>query len=198
MNTRLSAVAAASALLLASSPASAFDGQIEGFLLGAGIGPAILANHSVEWEVDGDSDDEDLKVEGLPVQFNWLIGGAWDNQNALFYNGHISYYTLKDDDNLSAMSRGLLTYRRYFQPEIKGPYAEVGAGVSVFLNKDLKEDYIGGAFGAAFGYQFHPHFSVEAGLDYANPSHSESVYGMDVSETVKLTSLYVTINALAF
>jgi len=200
--------ATAALLLGVSATASAFDGQVQGFLLGAGIGPAFLTSQTYEISGGSRSISEDLKTEGLPIQFNWLIGGAWDNQDALFYNGHVSYYTLEDDDKLSATSRGMLSYRRYFLPEGPTAYAEAGAGVGVFINPDLDEPFLGSALQVAGGYMFRSHFSVEVGLDWSSVDYKHDGYavsssGMNFStvtikENISLTSLYVTINALAF
>lgn len=206
VKSRYFSIAAAFALASTAVPASAFDGQVQGFLLGAGIGPTFLTSHTFEFEAGDETFDDDLKTEGMPIQFNWLIGGAWDNQSALFYSGHASYYTIKEDDNLSYTSRGLLTYRRYFKPEGPSPYAEIGGGVAVFNNPDLDEPYIGGAFSVGGGYMFKPHYAVEFGLDWSSVALKEDFEGYEngdfhtitATRTIDLTSIYVTINALAF
>lgn len=194
------------AVVCSAGSASAFDGQVKGFLLGAGIGPMFTTSHSFEFKAGDESNSDDLKTEGMPIQLNWLIGGAWDNQNALFYNAHVSYYTIKEDDNLSYTSRGLLSYRRYFAPEGPSGYAEIGGGVAIFNNPDLDEPYIGGALSVGGGYMFKPHYSVEVGLDWSSVAFKEDYEGIEngdfttitATRTIDLTAIYVTINALAF
>lgn len=198
MKFRSSLAACAAGVLAFASAPNAFDGNIQGFILGAGIGPTFINSHEIEAKADDESESMDLETEGMPIQFNWLIGGAWDPQNALFFNNHISYYTIEDDDNTSFMSRGMLGYRHYFVPAGPGGYIEASVGVAVFQNPDLEEDFSGPSFGVAGGYMFSPHYSVEVGLDISEAEHSEDVYGTDVSLAFKMTSLYISINALAF
>lgn len=195
MHFRSSLAACAAGTLLLASAASAFDGNIQGFLLGAGIGPTFISTHEVEVSDGSRSASADLETEGTPIQFNWMIGGAWNPQNAMFYNNHISYYTFEGDDKTAFTSRGMLGYRHYMLPEGPSAYFEAGLGVAVFSHPEMDDAYVGSAFGIAGGYMFSPHYSVELGLDISN---TESTANLFYDETVKLTSFYLSINALAF
>lgn len=169
--------------------ASAFNGQRKGFILGFGLGPGLTP-------VGGDNKivlaNTSFKIGiGLSEQLllYWSSRGAWYKTDYHYYESGqksvtelfgvaglgMSYYLLETAPAMYVT--GSLGYSAVSNPfESYANDADVGLGLSMGV-----------------GYEFSPHYSVEATLANGSISH-----GGQGSTKIPRWSLQVTFNALAY
>lgn len=193
MNTLKSIAWVAS--LFAATPALAFDGSRQGFILGLGIG---LHNINSDFIVNGAKVGS--QSEG-GVATSFKIGGGVTDQLALYYVRNASWYSAPYFDGF--MSRDI-TYTiglsgfgaSYFlAPTAPSGYflAAVGTGdISAPFESNIRAD-TGGAFMLGGGYEFNRNLMFEATLQATNIQGSGSP-----PLTLKSSSLQFTINYLFY
>ena len=166
------------ALLLAAfaaSPATAFDGRRDGFILGFGAGPGNV------FEAGDASDD----VTGVFTDFK--IGAGIGDRTVLHYSGKQLWG--KDRGNPFFDMFPLVALTRYTRADGPSTFWSVGAGVCIFV-ESLGSEVAGGGGPAAYvggGYEFARHWSFEVGLNRTFLEERRDLYGVTA-----------TLNALAY
>jgi hypothetical protein len=185
-------------ILASSTSTYAFNGNRSGFILGGGGGLSISSytqTLNVSHLGSGTSDRE--TKTGFATDFK--IGGGINDQLLLYYEDKTSWFSMDNALGKSvtiANSVGLLGASYYMQPKAPCGYFTGLLGVASwsapFEEGDSSQSGVGVAIGA--GYEFAPHWSVEASLAVGSPN--KSVGGVKV--TTNAMAFHVTINGLAY
>ena len=179
MRFRSKATLAAFALLAAvlASPAEAFDGHRQGFVLGFGAGYGGL--NTPQFSPDFSNGIATRLEIGVGLDDRWIL--HYSGRQILNLTGNVSY--------TQVFPMVAATY--YLKDETRSPYLTGGGGVGFFTGFS-SDDISGGftLFGGA-GYEFAPHWRVEA--DYVNTLDTSGGAGPESTHT-----LLVTVGALAY
>jgi len=176
MNRRIIPLVAV-VLFLGADAASAFDGDRKGFILGFGVGPSLT---SIKQTVsgtglfDGTSDRENKF--GLGTSFR--IGGAFNEQWMLYYANNVAWFGIENvlgDDVTIASSVGLVGVSYYLQPTKPSAYILGVIGVSTWdaIFEEGSSASTGFGIGGGMGWEFSPHWSFEALVEWGNPEDSD-------------------------
>jgi len=161
-----------------ASPAQAFDGRREGFVLGVGAGYGWLrAPNEGEYE-EGNGIATRLEI-GVGLDDRWIL--HYSGRQILNLTGNVSYTQMFP----------MIAATYYVKDVARSPYLTGGGGVGFFTGFS-SEDISGGftLFGGA-GYEFAPHWRVEA--DYVNTLDTSGGAGPESTHTI-----LVTVGALAY
>lgn len=184
--------------LALGSTAQAFDGQRQGFILGAGIGTG-LCSYTQEISGWGLSETSDRETE-LGIMSDFKIGYAPNDLVQVYWVSKVSWFgmenALGDDVTIATGVAGLgMTY--FFQPAAPSAFISGGIGYSSWtapFESDVDAWYgLGLSVGA--GYEFSPHWCIEGSMCWGNPS-TDDEYGLDY-ETNAL-SLRVAVNVIGY
>lgn len=159
----------AALLVLLSQPASAFDGQRSGFVLGGGLGPGVL-NSKVELSSGSLSAESDLERDFSLVS-DFRIGAGVSDQWVLLYSSRTDWFWPVDAQYTFTHGVGTLGVLYYFEPTAPSTYVTGGIGLS---SLDLPFEDVDALQGLGIrlgiGREFNPHWSMELGVTYGRPS----------------------------
>jgi opacity protein-like surface antigen len=177
--------------------ANAFDGMRKGFTLGGGIGPGFTTfTQEASSGYYSEKSDRENKL-GLMTDFK--IGYAPTDFWEIYYTSKVSWFGIENvlGDNVTiANGLGAIGATYYFKPAAPSPFIAGGIGLATWMApfESGSETWIGFGLFVGAGYEFAPHFNVEADLIWGKPTDSD--FGTDYS-TNALT-IKVTVNALAY
>ncbi len=183
------------AILFTATPALAFDGNRQGFILGLGAG---VHSTGIDFIYDGYNDLSQSK-SGLATSAK--IGGGITNQFALYYVRNASWYNAPYFDGFTTtditVTIGLsgLGASYFLAPTAPSAYflAALGIGdISAPFESNIKSD-TGSAFMVGAGYEFSKHLMAEATILTTNIVSAD-----DNLLNIKSLSLQVTINYLFY
>ncbi len=184
------------ALLLATSPAYAFDDNREGFILGFGVG-----FHNLKENYTSSGSNVSSRSEGgLATSFK--IGGGITDQFALYYVRNASWFSAPYFDGVTtrdaAYTIGLsgIGASYFLAPSAPSGYflAAIGAGdIATPFEKNSKAD-TGSAFMFGGGYEFQKNLMLEGTILTTNIQST----GLPPPVTLKSSSLQITINYLFY
>lgn len=182
-------------VFLMSTCANAFDGVRKGFILGFGLGVGSTSYkpgvEAMGIDVTGDSESAfgvqtDFKIGYAPsnhVQIYWASKVAWFGQDIEMYA--CDWWTgdcvsLGTETYTVAHGIGGLGVTYYLQPVGPSFFFTGVIGLSTWMYPFESNTDTWTGFGFAFGggYEFSPHWSVEANITHGKPGDSE--YGIDV------------------
>ena len=112
--------------------------------------------HTTSFDVNDFSnvDSESSIASSLKFGYNFT------QQFGIYYVRNASWFSPEDDLYVNGISGLGLTY--YLKPQSKTLYASLAAGIGDFGNIDTSTGETGNAFMATIGYEFSPHWQVEA------------------------------------
>ena len=187
------------AIAVMATSATAFNGERKGFILGFGAG---VSWSSFKGEVEGfDLGDTETKF-GIGTDFK--IGAGINDQLLIYYVNRVAW--LKSDNFTSngdlleditiASSVGLVGISYYFKTEAPAWYVVGAIGVSTWSAplESNSEMFTGFGVTGGVGYEFTPHWSLEATVNWGKPT--KTIIGYDVEITA--ISVLVTFMGLAF
>ncbi len=163
----------------------AFDGNRQGFILGAGVGPGLT---SYNWEVGNYKSDSENKFSLIT---DFKIGYGPSNQLLIYWMSKVAWFSIEKGYGESTIYlngvAGLgLSY--YLEPEGASPYLTGGIGYSSFgepFEENADAEYGPGiALGA--GYEFAKHWSIEGNFTWSSPGNYNAL------------GIRFTINGLAY
>jgi opacity protein-like surface antigen len=171
-------------LLIAFSNLYSFDGERNGFILGAGIGGGYLSNST--------SYESCSKTDSRGVFFtNFKIGYAPNNTLEIYYVSRVSWWGETNMTYALGLSAIAATYYTDTEAET-GLSVSGGLGLST-LSAPFESGYGSsngfGLFGGA-GYEFARHWSVELDVLYSTISESDA--------DLNSFGVRLTINVLAY
>ncbi|MCX6834033.1 MAG: hypothetical protein NTW07_02680 [candidate division Zixibacteria bacterium] len=154
-------VTAGVALLLLSATSMAFNGQRRGFVLGGGLGFAPESN----WSTDFDFDDS-----GVGFGANFVIGGAFDEQNMLVYEGNVTGWN--SDLVNTSVTQGFngAAWYHYFGPTGRSAFTVAGIGFYVFQAEHYEDNDPGMGMLIGGGYEFSKHWQVGGYFSFGKTS----------------------------
>lgn len=201
-------------VFLLTACASAFDGVREGFILGFGLGVGSTSyepgREELGIDITGDSESgmgiqTDFKIGYAPsdyVQIYWSSKVAWFSQEVDLLSCHYNNYGILEcrkvgsEDYTVAHGIGGLGITFYLQPVAPCFFftGVIGFSTWAYPFEDDPETWSG--FGIAFGggYEFSPHWSVEANISHGKPG--DSAYGVDWY--YKATTLKICVVGTAY
>lgn len=190
-----------------SSPDSGYQGSgaRRGFIIGFGVGPGYT---SLSQTLDLGFAEASGDVNKFTINTDFRIGFAVNNQVLVYWHSKVAFFGDKvgtayydyfsgdyyyvEEDATFASGIGGIGVAYYFQPVIPSPYINATLGYSSFsaLGNDNYDGEMGVGFAAGVGYEFAPHWTVEASLNYGKSSS-------DYLETSAFT-LKAVISVLSF
>jgi len=176
---------------------AAFDGKRRGFILGGGLGTGLTSfTQTVEYLGIAVTSDRENK---LPVVTNFIIGGGLSNTLLLYYLNRVSWFSIENAyGNRVIIAAGItgLGLTHYFNRKAPSALIKGGLGLSSWAAPFESDADFWWGFGFLFGagYEFTPHWSIEADVVMGWPSTQEM--GLEVRSNV--FSLQITFNGLAY
>ena len=175
----------ATVLLIGAQAANAFDGNRKGFMFGFGVGPSVTSfTQTVTGTTmfDGTSDRENKF--GLGTSFR--IGGGLSDQFMLYYANNLACFGIENvlGDNVTiANGVGLVGVSYYFEPTTPSMYLLGVIGVSTWdaIFEEDSNASVGFGIGGGLGWEFSPHWSLEALVEWGNPEDSEGDAKLETS-----------------
>lgn len=182
-----------SMVLILSASVLGFDGQRKGFVLGGGLGFTPAAT----WEADIDFygtgvGSVDESGAGVAVQF--VIGGAFDEQNMLVYEGNVVGYNSDLFDESIAQGFNGAAWYHYFGPTGKSFFTTLGLGLCYFKVGDFDATTPGGALLLGGGYEFAKHWQVGGYVSFGKTTDEE--FGLNGD--FKHSHISVLVSGVAF
>jgi len=184
-------------LCLFTGSASGFDGQRKGFILGGGVGLGMTSvKQSIDDGVSVTTGESETKFAfGTDFRIGWGIDSLWE----VFYFNDLSWFTAENifgNKITFATGVGGIGVRRYFGPPGAAPFVTAGVGLSTWDTpfEEGGKAWWGVGVMAGGGYEFSPHWSVEANLSYGEPKEDE----LNLTFTTKAFSAGVKVIATAF
>jgi len=143
--------------LIAVTSTFAWDGKRQGILLGTGVGASSISNSSTEAKNDGDW----LGATYNDVMFQTLLGYAWNNKNAVYFQSSSlgSHYDLLGLVYHSWKSEAAQS-NSWFIGLQKITYTP---NRNLYLNKVTPTD-AGLALAGGYGFEFAPHVDLQLNL----------------------------------
>lgn len=175
----------------------AFDGKRQGFILGGGFGTGFTSfTQTVEFMDEEITSDRESK---LPFITSFIIGGGLSPNVLLYYFNKVSFFPIENvfGDNVAIASGvGGLGVTYYFSPKAPSAFLAGGLGGATWTAPFESDSDWWFGFGTLFGagYEFSPHWSIEADVALGWPSDEE----MGIKATSNVFSLMVTFNGLAY
>ncbi len=198
-------------MLIAAGTARAFDEQRSGFILGFGIGPSVTSftQETINFGFFTPTTTQNTPREsefGLGTSFK--IGAGIGEQIMIYYVNNVSWFSVVDsvrtpsntlltNDVIIANSVGLVGISYYFEETSPSPYVMGLIGVSVW-DAPFEEGasaLVGFGLGAGVGWEFKPHWSLEATVNWGKPSDVLLIFG---EVEVNAVSFMITIAGLAY
>ncbi|MDH4211433.1 MAG: hypothetical protein OEV79_08285 [candidate division WOR-3 bacterium] len=169
-----------------------FDGKRGGFIIGGGVGAGITSyTGTVEYLGMQITSDRETKFSGVT---NFLIGGGVSKNLLLYYTNKVSWFSTDEVITIFGLSGLGITY--YFDPKAPSPLLKGGLGFSSFMAPfEDYEDYWGFGFSLGAGYEFSPHWSVEADIIMGWPSY-DNPFG--ASLTLNTFAVQIGIHGVAY
>ena len=130
---------------------------------------------------------------------NFKIGGAPSNQMVVCWSAKVSWFSmlnaLNDDITITA-GTGTLAIIYFMEPSSPSWFITGGVGYSTWDTpfEEDSEAWTGTGLFAGGGYEFSKHWNIEAGLNWGNPSKSES----GITATTYHTTLFFSINVMGY
>lgn len=175
----------------------AFNGKRKGFILGGGLGTGLTSfTQTVEiMNVETTSDRENR----LPLVTSFVIGAGINNKFMLYYYNKVSWFSIENvlgDDVVISSGVGGLGITYYLEPKAPSVFIVGGAGASSWSAPfESDTDYWWGpGFMLGAGYEFSPHWSIEADVALGWPSYEEG----GTAARSNVFSLMVAFNGLAY
>ena len=182
----------------ASTSAQAFDGKRKGFVLGGGLGLGLDSyTQSVEGPMFGPKRTSDRETR-FAIATDFKIGGGINEQWMLYYHSWSAWFSFENalNSTVTILNQiGGLGARYY--PDAQSAFFVAGSmGLSYWTTpfEDNSDGWLGFGILGGVGYEFVPHWSVEASIGWGNPSKTQN---SDKAESNALAFL-VTVNGLAF
>jgi hypothetical protein len=134
-------------LLILSVGASAFDGQRNGFVVGAGFGPGVISTYRID----------SVNESGPGVGANIIIGYALNNRDILTWQLNGNTHNIEAFEHQGEQFYTGPTWFHYCKDDARSPYSAVG--VWQYAVWEIGEGYrsIGWAFLVGAGYEFARH-----------------------------------------
>jgi hypothetical protein len=181
------------------SNVQAFDGKRKGFILGIGAGCGSL---SLNQEVIGglNQSTKSDREQKLAVVSDFKIGFASDDQWALYYTSKVSWFRMKrtlTDDATAVSGLGAVAVRYWFKPQAPSAFLACGAGFSTWsmpFEDDAPDVRFGPGLFAGGGFEFSPHWSLEAHLSWGKPTDGES----GTQKGYEIISFMLNMNVLGY
>jgi hypothetical protein len=177
--------------------ALAFDGMRKGFLLGGGLG---LGVDSFKQEI---TDGATVLIGDRTNQFSlgtdFKIGAGLSPQTFLYFHNQSAWFSLKNifDNDVTVQSGVIgIGFTWFTSPEPRSFFITGTAGISYWdlpFESDAEAWTSGGAI-VGVGYEFSPHWSVDASLLLGSPEKDEG----GLNAKTKSTSLLVTVTGVAY
>ena len=158
-------------VLCMTGSSTAFDGQRKGFVLGGGLGFSPEATYSVGLDL-GPFGTLTVDENGSGFGLNLVIGGAFNEQNMLVYEGNVAGW--KSDilnDNISQGFNGAAWYH-YFGPLGKSAFTVAGIGAYVFQAENYEDNDPGLGILLGGGYEFSKHWQIGGYYSFGKTSDS--------------------------
>jgi hypothetical protein len=182
-------------MLTSATPTHAFDGERKGFVLGFSAGASVTSfTQTLSGTFQGETDRENKFGFGT----SFRIGGAFNEQFMFYYVNNVAWFSLENalgETVTIANGVGLIGVSYYLQPTPGGWYLLGVIGVStwdaVFENSSASTGF---GLGGGVGWEFAPHWSVEAVAEWGKPSDSEA--GVDLETNA--VSILVMIAGTAY
>ncbi|MBN2415149.1 hypothetical protein JXO52_04870 [bacterium] len=167
------------------------DGNRKGFVIGLGAGGGMT---SFTQEVFGFESDRENKF-GLATDFK--IGFGLSDNLIICYTNKVNWFGMDNmfDDTVTIINglsaAGIMYYFNGFAPSL---FITGGVGIASWATpfEEDTDTWTGFGFFAGFGFEFSPHWSVEASVFTGNPSAEEE--GIEI--TTKAFTGMVTLNWL--
>ena len=172
-------------LLLLAIPDSSFgfDGKRKGMIVGLGIGAAPIAHWSV---TPSGPDFDEIGLAG-----NGLIGYAWDNQNAVVYEGNGCIYKSSQlGDAWVLQGLDAIRWYHYWGNRDRQAFTCVGIGLWVFDGQYSNINGNGFGYSAGIGYEISK--KVQVGC-YYNGGRTSNDYNLKTTQSV--LTLLITVVA---
>lgn len=150
-------------VLCAAGSSMAFDGMRKGFVLGGGLG--LAPTSSIKFGIYDES------AAGLGL--NFVIGGAFNEQNMLVYEGNVTSWKADVVDASIAQGFNGVAWYHYFGPLGKSAFATIGLGAYVFSADGYEDNEPGFGFLIGGGYEFSKHWQVGAYLASGTTSDAD-------------------------
>ena len=184
-------------ILCATTAAQAFDGERQGFILGAGIG-AGLASYTQEVSYGSFSETSDRENE-LGIMSDVKIGYAPNDVTEIYWMSKVSWFGMENalgDDVTIANGIGGLGVTYFFQPTAPSAFVSGGIGFSTWTApfEEGADTWYGVGVSAGAGYEFAPHWYIEGNVCWGNPSIEE--YGVNFS--TNSLSVKLTLNVIGY
>lgn len=184
-------------VVVVATSVQAFDGKRKGFILGGGAGLGVTSFDQT-LRVPGFQDATSDRESKLGLATEFKIGGGFNDQFLLYYVNRAAWFSIENifsQDVTIANSVGLVGISYYFQPTSPSPYLVAVLGISSWdAPFEDTTAQVGVGLGAGLGYEFARHWSLEATINWGQPSDED--LGVEV-ETDAL-SVLLTISGLAY
>ena len=173
-----------------------FNGERKGFILGFGTGFGSL-NFTQEMSYRGSSTS--ASDSHLPLITNFKIGGGITSQLLLYWSAKVSWFsmdnTLNETVTITA-GTGAVALSYYWKPQAPGWFVSSGLGYSSWDTpfEDEGKTWTGTGLFLGGGYEFNKYWNVEGGMNWGNPSTTES----GIEATTTHSTFFVTINVLGY
>lgn len=181
-------------------PAEAFDNKRKGFVIGIGLGAGAVNYRQVAAEMGSSGTvvaERDWEQRmSFPVDFK--IGGGVNDKLLIYYSSRVAWLGVTDPlNNKVTINSGIhgLGAAYYFKPEGPSWFLSGVIGVATWSGTISSDpEFKGPGFQVGLGWEFQPHFALEATLSYGETK--AVVYGFDTGTDA--ASLLVTIGALGY
>lgn len=170
-------------LLAIPDAALSFDGKRKGFVVGLGLGVAPVAHWSVR------PSGPDIDENGFAA--NALLGYAWDDRNAIVYEGNgCAYKSSELSDAWVVQGLDAIRWYHYWGSGQRHPFTSIGIGLWFFESQYGNIDGRGFGYSAGVGYEIFK--QVQVGL-YYNGGRTSNHFSVKANHNV--VTLLVTVVA---
>lgn len=184
-------------ILCVTTVAQAFDGERQGFILGAGVG-AGLTSYTQTASYLSLSETSD-RENAFGIMSDFKIGYAPNDVMEIYWMSKVSWFGMENafgSDVTIANGIGGLGVTYFFQPTAPSAFVSGGIGFSSWMApfEEGAEAWYGIGVSAGAGYEFTPHWYIEGNVCWGNPSTEE--YGIDLS--TNSLSAKITLNVIGY
>ncbi len=184
-------------ILCVTTVAQAFDGERQGFILGAGVGAGLTSyTQTVSY---GSLSETSNRENAFGIMSDFKIGYAPSNVMEIYWMSKVSWFGMENalgGDVTIANGIGGLGVTYFFQPTAPSAFVSGGIGFSSWTApfEEGADAWYGVGASAGAGYEFAPHWYVEGNVCWGNPSTEE--YGVDFS--TNSLSAKLTLNVIGY